>query len=378
MLWLVLALMTAAAIFAVLWPLGRGERSHNAAADAAVYRDQLDEVERDRASGMIGGSEADAARVEVSRRLLAAVDAPVRPATDSALRQRHRRAAAVSALVLIPLGAAGLYVSLGSPNLPGQPLALRLAAPADANSMAGLIARVETHLERNPDDGRGWEVIAPVYMRLSRFDDAIRAYRNTLKLVGETADREASLGEALAGAANGVITTDAKAAFERALALDQANPRAQFYLGLAAEQDGRAGDAAERWRSLIAHAPADAPWVGYVRDALARVDPSARPAQSPGAPMMPGPSAQDVAGAAEMSPADRDQMVRGMVERLAARLSADGSDVEGWLRLMRAYVVLGERAKARAAAADARRALASEPEKLRRIDEGARNFGIDG
>jgi cytochrome c-type biogenesis protein CcmH len=79
-----------------------------------------------------------------------------------------------------------------------------------------------------------------------------------------------------------------------------------------------------------------------------------------------------------MSPADRDQMVRGMVERLAARLSADGSDVEGWLRLMRAYVVLGERAKARAAAADARRALASEPEKLRRIDEGARNFGIDG
>jgi cytochrome c-type biogenesis protein CcmH len=279
---------------------------------------------------------------------------------------------------LIPLGAGSLYLLLGSPTLPGQPLAQRLAAPSDANSMAGLIARVEAHLERNPDDGRGWEVIAPVYLRLARFDDAVRAYRNALKLVGETADREASLGEALAGAANGVITTDAKAAFERALALDQANPRAQFYLGLAAEQDGRTADAADRWRNLIAHAPADAPWVGYVREALARVGSAAGTAPNVGAAATPGPNAQDVASAAEISPAERDQMVRGMVERLAARLSADGSDVEGWLRLMRAYVVLGERGKARAAAADARRALAGEPDKLRRLEEGAKSFGLDG
>ena len=85
-----------------------------------------------------------------------------------------------------------------------------------------------------------------------------------------------------------------------------------------------------------------------------------------------------MASAAEMPPSERDQMVRGMVERLAARLSADGSDVEGWLRLMRAYVVLGELGKARAAAADARRALASDPTKLHRIDEGVKNFGLDG
>jgi cytochrome c-type biogenesis protein CcmH len=91
-----------------------------------------------------------------------------------------------------------------------------------------------------------------------------------------------------------------------------------------------------------------------------------------------GPTAQDVASAAEMSSTDREQMVRGMVERLAARLSADGSDVEGWLRLMRAYMVLGELGKARAAAADARRALATDPGKLRRIEEGAKNFGLDG
>jgi cytochrome c-type biogenesis protein CcmH len=378
MLWLVLALMTAAAMFAVLWPLARSRRVDGNASDVVIYRDQLHEIERDHASGTIGTAEADAARVEVSRRLLAAADAQAPPAADPALRLRHRRWTAVAAFVVIPLGAICVYLVLGSPNLPGQPLAQRFAAPADANSVAGLIARVETHLERNPDDGRGWDVVAPIYMRLGRFDDAIRAYRSALKLEGETADRQASLGEALAGAAGGVITTDAKGAFERALVLDKSNPRAQFYLGLAAEQDGRASEAVDRWQSLIAHAPADAPWLAYVREALARVEPSRAQTQGSGAPAGSGPSAQDVASAAEMSPSERDQMVRGMVERLAARLSADGSDVEGWLRLMRAYVVLGELGKARAAAADARRALASDPTKLHRIDEGVKNFGLDG
>jgi cytochrome c-type biogenesis protein CcmH len=378
MLWLVLALMTAAAMFAVLWPLARSRRVDGDASDVVIYRDQLHEIERDRASGTIGTAEADAARVEVSRRLLAAADAQAPPAADPALRLRHRRWTAVAAFVVIPLGAICVYLVLGSPNLPGQPLAQRFAAPADANSVAGLIARVETHLEHNPDDGRGWDVVAPIYMRLGRFDDAIRAYRSALKLEGETADRQASLGEALAGAAGGVITTDAKGAFERALVLDKSNPRAQFYLGLAAEQDGRASEAVDRWQSLIAHAPADAPWLAYVREALARVEPSRAQTQGSGAPAGSGPSAQDVASAAEMSPSERDQMVRGMVERLAARLSADGSDVEGWLRLMRAYVVLGELGKARAAAADARRALASDPTKLHRIDEGVKNFGLDG
>jgi cytochrome c-type biogenesis protein CcmH len=372
MLWPVLALMTAVAMFAVLWPLARNGARERKAADTEVYRDQLDEIERDRTSGTIGAAEAEAARVEVSRRLIAAADAKAPPALDPKVGLLHRRSAAVVTLVFVPLGAVAIYMLLGSPSLPGQPLAQRLAAPPGADSMAGLIARVESHLEQNPDDGRGWEVIAPVYMRLGRFDDAVRAYRSSLRLNGENADRQASLGEALSGTANGIITSDAKAAFERALALDASNPRAQFYLGLAAEQDGRSIDAVERWRKLLAQAPADAPWVAYVRQALARLDPTAA------ASVAPGPTTQDVASAAEMAPSDRDQMVRSMVERLAARLSADGSDVEGWLRLMRAYVVLGDRDKARAAAADARRALARDPDKLRRIDEGAKNFGLDG
>jgi cytochrome c-type biogenesis protein CcmH len=79
-----------------------------------------------------------------------------------------------------------------------------------------------------------------------------------------------------------------------------------------------------------------------------------------------------------MSPQQRQEMIAGMVARLADRLKTDGSDADGWLRLMRAYMVLGERDKARAAAADARRALAGEADKVQRIDELVKGLGLEG
>src|SRR5437762_11660054 len=120
-LWFVFALMTAAAIFAVLWSLGRGTRGLRAGSDLAVYRDQLDEVVRDRAAGLIGEAEAEAARVEVSRRLIAAADTPKVSAPHAS--ESLRRMAAVAALVLLPLGAGALYLAFGSPQVPGEPLA---------------------------------------------------------------------------------------------------------------------------------------------------------------------------------------------------------------------------------------------------------------
>ena len=361
-LWLVLALMTAAAIFAVLWPLSR-RALRPAGSDVAVYRDQLDEIERDRAAGLIGEREAEAARIEVSRRLIAAADAErAAPATGAPVR---RRAVALAALVLLPLAAGSIYLALGSPQLPSQPQSARREAPPEQRSIAELVGRVETHLEQNPDDGRGWEVLAPVYMRLGRYEDAVKARRNVLRLLGVNAEREADLGEALTGVANGIVTADAKAAFERALAQDGNEFKARYFLGLAAEQDGRPQEAAERWRALLATAPPDAPWTGFLRDSLARVDPNApRPA---------GSTAAVIAAAGDLPPEQRAEMVRGMVERLAERLRNEGSDVDGWLRLLRAYMVLGDRDKARAAAADARRALAQEPEKLRRVDDCLRH-----
>jgi cytochrome c-type biogenesis protein CcmH len=364
-LWFPLALMTAAAIFVVLWPLGRSRVAPAAGGEVAVYRDQMRELERDRAAGLIGRAEAEAARVEVSRRLLAAAEEAERAPSASASPWR-RRFTAVAAGVALPIGALGLYLVLGAPGLPDQPLAARTNGPPESRPLAGMLAQVEAHLERNPNDGRGWQVVAPVYMRLARFDDAVRARRNALRLLGPSAEREADLGEAMVALANGVVTADAKAAFDRALALDARDPKAKFFAGLAAEQDGNEASAAAIWRDLLARAPAAAPWAHVVRESLARLE------HKPDAAL--GPSGADVAAAADLSPDQRNRMVRGMVDRLAERLSRDGSDLDGWVRLVRAYTVLGEDESARGAAADARRALAGDADKLRRLDDAVKGL----
>ena len=361
---LILVAMTAAAAFAVIWPLVRNVGDTRSGSDIAVYRDQLDEVERDRAAGRIGDTEAAAARVEISRRLLAAADAA--QATPPALNVTaaaawRRRIAAGAALLALPTLAGGLYLWLGSPELA---FAQQQTAPGIAtaqDSVDNLVAQAEAHLQRNPEDGRGWEILAPVYMRLDRYSDSVAAWRNALQLLGDDADREANLGEALTAEANGVVTAEAKAAFVRAVMLDNTTVSARYYLGLAAEQDGQREEAAKIWRDLIAEAPAGAPWVDTVRSALARVDeqlcyvvrslPSRQGRTSP-----------------ISRPAQQSAMIQGMVDRLAARLKQDGSDVDGWVRLVRSYNVLGEADKARAATADAQQALAGDPDKLSKLD----------
>src|SRR6266550_6325429 len=277
-LWFVFALMTAAAIFAVLWPLGRGARPQSDASEAAVYKDQLAEIDRDVAAGLIGPSEADAARVEIGRRLLAAADSQRDPPVASNIRLR--RSAAVIALVGLPILAVAFYLPLGSPRLGDFPLAARTRAPDVTQPLDNLVAQVEQHLEKNPADGRGWSVLAPVLARLGRFDDAVRAYRNSITYAGDSAERRSDLGEALAIAAGGVITAEAKAEFERAVAQNAGEPRAHYYLGLAAEQDGRQADAAAIWHAMLAKAPADAPWRPLVEAALARVGSPAAPTLS--------------------------------------------------------------------------------------------------
>ena len=365
-LWFVFALMTVAAIFAVLWPLGRGASAPAGGSEAVVYRDQLAEIDRDVSAGLIGVSEAKAARVEIGRRLLAAADGQRDLPARSNLGLR--RASAIVALVGLPIAAVTLYLALGSPFLGDFPLASR-ARTADVNQpLDNMVAQVEAHLEKNPTDGRGWNVLAPVLARLGRYDDAVRAYRNVINYAGDSAERRSDLGEALALAAGGGVTADAKAEFERAVAQSADEPRANYFLGLAAEQDGRQADAAAIWRAMLAKAPADAPWRPLVQAALTRV----------GGPAVPALSNDAVAAAKDMNEADRGTMIRGMVDRLATRLKQNGHDVEGWLRLMRAYMVMGERDKAVSALIDARQAVATDAERLRQLNEGAKNLGLDG
>src|SRR5215471_12984976 len=272
-LWFLFALMTAASVLAVLWPLRSRPAPAAAGSDLAVYRDQLEEIDRDHAAGTIGAAEAEAARVKVSRRLLAAADAAEAvKKTARAVGLGGRRITALAALIVLPLCAGGLYVLLGSPDLPGQPLAERREEqPQQNRSLASLVAQVEAHLEQNPEDGRGWEVLAPVYMRVGRYEDAVKARRNALRILGANAEREADYGEALMSAANGIITADARASFDRALKQDASHVRAKFYLGIAAEQDGQRDAAAGIFREILARAPAGAPYVAFVRTALARV-----------------------------------------------------------------------------------------------------------
>jgi cytochrome c-type biogenesis protein CcmH len=376
-LWILFAVMTAAAVTAVLWPFGRKSTHLQGGNDKLVYQDQLAEIDRDHSAGLIGDSEADSARVEISRRLLAAADADAATAAKPPASPQsvwRQRVAVVVAVVVVPAIALGLYLKLGSPNVPGQPAFARSNGQVGNQSVASLIGQVEEHLARNPNDGAGWEVIAPVYLRLGRFDDAVAARRKAIALNGDSPARESALGEALVAAADGVVTDEAKTAFQHAVASDAQDPKARYFLGLADEQDGNREAAAAKWRALLKDAPANAAWVGFVGAALARLtnEPGASGSSSA------GDAVADATAVGAMTGAQRADMIHGMVQRLADRLRADGNDVEGWARLVRAYAVLGDRDKAKDAAADARRALSDHPDDIKKIDALVKDLGLEG
>ena len=384
--------MTAAAIAAVLFPLVRRRAEEFSGNDIAVYRDQLGELDRDRAAGLIGKSEAEAARIEISRRLLAAADAAesATAASDPASAARFRRFIVAAALLLLPAGAGALYLQLGSPDFAAMP-AGGAVQPEQQTQIETLVARIEVHLQSNPKDGRGWEVLAPVYMQLGRYSDSVSAWRNTLALLGESADREANLGEALMAEANGVVTVEARAAFVRAVTLDNTIVSARYYLGRAAEQDGKREEAAKIWRDLVAEAPAGAHWANDVRAALARVESNSAASGTPGAqtagPTRQSPDASLPVGAANSPirptnpptapPQHEGDAIQGMVDRLAERVKKSGLDPEGWIMLTRSYLTLGENEKAAAAISDARAALAGNAAMLQFFDEALQKFKVD-
>jgi len=365
MVWAVFAVLTAFAALAVLIPLSRASRRETGSRDASValYADQLQEIDRDLARGTLAPAEAGAARAEVGRRLLAASRQSADARPESAWRGRL---VTLVAIVVLPLAAVAGYLATGAPDTPDRPLAARDDGTVDGRNLDGLIARVERHLAETPDDGQGWAVLAPVYLRTGRAADAAAAYRNAIRLVGADAEREAGLGEALTALGGGIVTADARAAFERAAALDPTAVKPQFYLALALGQEGRRDEAAAAWRALIAGAPPGAPWLSAAQAELAGVDPTAAPPAA-----APGPSAADVEAAGTMSQGDRAAMIEGMVKRLAERLAAGGGSLDEWLRLANAYAVLGRPDDARAALLSAKAAFPDDAAAGKRIDEAA-------
>jgi cytochrome c-type biogenesis protein CcmH len=254
--------LTALALAMLLAPLffRRHSPTSRDAHNLAVYRDQLTEVERDLARGVLGAADAEAARAEIARRILA-----LKPRDAEIGTSTMPRAAAAVAILLLPVAAWGLYWQLGSPSLPDQPFAAR-PAPIDIN---GALARLAGHLKEHPEDLTGWLLLARSETGLGHYKEAAEAYRHAVDLSGQRADIAGDWGEALVLAAGGTVTSAAREAFTTGLGDPKTAPRSRYYLALAQMQHGEVKSALDAWVALAAEAPADADWLPLVRQRIA-------------------------------------------------------------------------------------------------------------
>jgi len=372
-LWAVLAVLTAIVITVVCLPLVRpkSEQTHAAQSDAEIYKAQLSEIEDERKRGILTESEAEAARIEVSRRLLRSADKGDKTReAGAAVRENDRALVVVS--VLVPALALGGYLIFGTPNMPQQPYAARFDQSPEAQRVTEMVERVEDRLRDHPEDGAGWDVIAPVYLRQQQYHDAVFAFQQALRLNGESAARLEGLGEAMVLRDNGQVNETARMAFSQALKRNPESLKAQFWLAVSDEQNGDLRQAADAYKQIMEASPEGAPWRAMVGTRLAVVQQQL----DPGGARAPALSPEMMRSAENMSREERAQMIENMVAGLADRLEADGSDLDGWLRLMRAYKVLGKSGEAKQAAASARENFRDNPNALQRIDNAARQLGL--
>jgi cytochrome c-type biogenesis protein CcmH len=346
MIWPVLTLMTVAAMAWLLFPVV-GRRGASGLADRldfdrAVFRDQLNELDRDVVRGIIGAGEAEAARNEISRRLLQAVPA-------AAASAPHAPWVAILGVLMIPLLALPLYLQRGNPRLSDVPLAARLENAVRNQDIDAMIAKVERHMADEPDDIQGWTILAPAYRRLQRWNDAATAYASIMRLGKAKPETIADYGEMLVLANQGMVTAQASRAFAEALRADPKLPKARYFNALALKQEGKHGEARAAFESLLAETPPDAPWRFTLEAELS----------------------------SDMSEADRAAMIGSMVDGLEAKLDLNGGDLEGWQRLIRARVVQGETAKAEAALAKARHRFRDRPGVMSALDGLAKEVGLE-
>jgi cytochrome c-type biogenesis protein CcmH len=340
--WLIAALLTGLVAALLLPPLIGRARGRAPAGEAglAVYRAQLKELERDRERGIVPDAEAAALRTEIERRMLTL-------GGDGGGADRTWRAGpggALAAAVLLPAAALALYLALGEPGLRGQPRAgPGQPAPASdpqAAEIGGLIAQLERRMEERPQDPVGWRLLGHAQGGLGRWSESARSYARAVAAGGGDAETLAAWAEALIFAAGGTVSPPAEEILRRALAADPDEPRARYYQGLARLQAGDTAGALQLWRALAAEAPQDAPWAAFLEERI-------RLAEAMTAP--PGPDAEEVAAAEDLTPEEREAAIGAMVQRLADRLEREPEDLEGWLRLAHSYEVLGRAAERRSA-----------------------------
>lgn len=398
--WLTVILLLVAVVGAVAWPLLRGQSDARDEADfdIEVFRDQLAEVDREHQEGRLDYAEAEAAKAEISRRILAADAA--RRANGVLGNQRQPITGVVLAVVLAGTTVAA-YLYIGSPDQPAQPYAEReeerkqRTAQRPANQqmdLASLAERLRQRLRQDETSVQGWQLLARTYMTMGNFEGAIPAFERLIALESADAGTYAAYGEAITLAARGAVTPKSQSAFREALAKDAKEPTSRFYLGLADWQGGEYRKAYDRWIALMAETPADASWAGVLQQRLTQASeklgldvaalpkplPPAAPQQSASAQRPGGPSQEDVASAQQMLPKERQEMIRGMVDGLAAKLEENPANFEGWMRLIRSYAVLGETDKAKDALEKASAQFAKAPFVKRQLQGLARELGLSG
>ncbi len=390
-LWIVLTLMIAVAASGLTVPLvRRHDLSRARGSNVGVLQSQLAEIDAQLASGAIGESEAEGLRTEIKRRILSegrASEAAPRPLPAASLPW-----VAIALVTLVALAATGLYATMGQPELtddsaaPPPPQQQDVSTPSHPmGDVTAMIGQLEAKLRQSPNDSEGWRMLGWSYMHTNRAADAAKAYARAAALAPGNGDYLSSEGEALTSAANGTVTPDALKAFQDALAAAPGDPRARYFLALYKDQQGDHKGAMADWIALLKSAPPNAPWAGEVRDFVVRVarergiDISKDLPPAPAAtPAPPGPSDSDVAAASQMSSSDRLAMIHGMVDKLAADLKQNPHDADGWMRLMRARMVLGESDKAAAAYKDAQSAFTGNAKELAALHDAAKSLGIPG
>ncbi|MBK1838793.1 c-type cytochrome biogenesis protein CcmI [Azospirillum sp. YIM B02556] len=370
--WIFAAVLTAAVLLLIVPPLLRsaGSGPDREEFDREVYRDQLDELERDRSRGLINDAQTEAAKAEIARRMLATAEKS--GPSGATVTPRSARVLAVLLALVLPVGALAVYGSVGRPDLPAQPLAsrnLEQERGGPPKSVLAAMDKLKAQLAENPTDQQGWLILGQAYAKMGRNGDAADALRHAVALNKDDVELQGLFGETLVSANDGMVPEEAVAAFDAVLAKEPKDPRARFFAALARFQAGDQQGALDRWSALMAESPADAPWVPVVRDQIreAAVALNLDPAKVTPQPLPPEQKEQAAQGQQGGQPAapnaqangapsaqGQDEMIRGMVANLAARLDADPSDVDGWLKLARSYGVLGETAKALDAAGKAR------------------------
>ena len=363
--WVLAAILTIVAILVVTVPLLRTPKRALEAFefDKELYKDRLVEIDRDLALGRISAEEADTARAEEGRKLIALSRSDRSGDSPKAGLSGRPVATIAAGIIAIPLATFGLYSMLGTPAAPDLPLSARASGDPAGQSITELVGRAEGYLAKNPDDAKGWAVLAPVYTRLGRFEDAANAWQNVYRIDPDYPEIRATLGESLMGVSNGIVTERAHELFAGELEKNPSSFKARYYMAMALAQEGKNEEASQAWQALIETSPPDAGWLesAYAFRDQAR-EAAGLPAlndapQSAGA--APGPTQEQVAAASDMTAEERQQMITGMVARLEEKLVEDPADKQGWQRLVRAYIVMGRKEDAAKAIETA---LASNPD----------------